>query len=75
MEDLTKEEWKKYVLDFLARRKGQKFLISDIFSNQESRPITHIPEKLKEAVEELKKENRIDVSKDEEGNEWLSYKD
>ena len=71
----TKEYWKEQLLDFLERNEGQKFLITDIFSNIESHPIRHTLEELKEAVEELKVENKIDISKDKEGSELLSHKD
>jgi len=71
----TKEEWKELVLDFLRKKKGGKFLVSEIFGDWESRPITHAPKELEEAIEELKEEDKIEFGMNDEGNEWFKHKE
>ena len=65
----TKEEWMKLVLEQLDERPDENVDLHEIGSMYGM-----VPKPLKEAVEELYSEGKIDIVKDEKGKKWLRKK-
>lgn len=71
----TKEEWKEQFLDLLRRNKDKKFLTKNLITQMSNLPFIMKGKNSKEAIEELKEENKIEFGVDDKGNKWLRYKE
>jgi DNA-binding HxlR family transcriptional regulator len=62
----TKKEWKTLVLEYLSENSQENVSIRDI-----GNMYGNVPKNLKDAVEELERENKINIIKDNKGKKWL----